>query len=100
MDGAAVDVPRVMTMSAAGMTETAVTTVPVGARIAALRDVRERLRGMNVTVGRAAPLPGTREEREGITAIPAFPATSPAVVMHSRADMREMQRPVGIPAGL
>ena len=79
--------PAAMTMSAAGMTETAAATAPAGAIAAALRGARECPRGMNVTTGMVVPPHGTREEREDITVIPVFPVTSPVVVMRNSDDI-------------
>lgn len=78
-----------MTMCAAGMTEIAAVTVPAEVRSAVLRDAREYPRGMNVTADRAVPLPGTREEREDATVIPAFPVMSPAAAIRNKDYMGE-----------
>lgn len=85
MDGAAaaVAVLPAMIILAAG-TKGNVTTAARTMWRAAVPDAPECLRRMIATAGRAAPLPGTREEREDITIIPAFPVKIPAAVMRNK----------------
>lgn len=76
---AAVELPA-MTIPAVGTTGSVTTTVHATQRDVA-PDVRECPKRMTVTADRAAPLPGTREEREDATIIPVFPVMILVAVM-------------------
>lgn len=80
---AAAEEAPAMTTTVAGMTGDVIMTAPAEWK-AVFPEVRGCLKRRNVTTDRAGLLPGTREEREDITIIPAFPAMSPAAAMRIR----------------
>lgn len=80
---AVVEETPAMTTTVVGMTGGAIMTAPAEWK-AMSPEARECLKRRNVTTDRAGLLPGTKEEREDITIIPAFPAMSPVAVIRIR----------------
>lgn len=83
-----------MTIPAAGTKGNVTTVVPTMWKAVA-PDVPECLKRMSATAGRVVPLHGTKEEREDITIIPAFPVKIPAAVTRNKDYMGKSK---GLPA--